>query len=157
MLTIRNKLRRYLLLVVVLLLFSLSVTLLILLNSREAMAAELVFNDIALDHPAYQMCRQLLQIGAVRPFSGMHLAPFEKMTAADWNHALVRIGDHLDRVIPESAKFLSDSEISGQAMTLRIRNLSQGTCALPLLSNNEESRLFAYFMLEYCLLGRDND
>lgn len=157
MLTVRNQFRRYLLAVAVLLLFSLTVTLLMLLNSKKAMAAELIFNDIALDHPVYQMCRQLLQIGAVRPFSGMHLAPFEKITAADWNHALIRIGDHLGHAIPESAKFSADNEISGQAIASRICSLTGDTRVPSLISDKKGSRLFAYFMLEHCLLDSNND
>lgn len=157
MLTAINKLRRCLLAIVVLLLFSLSATFFMLLNNKKAMAADLIFNDIALDHPAYQMCQQLLQIGAVKPFSGMCLAPFEKITAVDWNHALVRIGDHLGRIIPESAKFSSDNEISGQAIAFNLRHLSGDIRMPPLVSNNEGSRLFAYFMLEHCLMDRDHD
>lgn len=140
-----------------LLLFAVSVTFIALWNSRSAMAADNVFKDIALDHPAYQMCRQMLLIDAIKPHSGMRFAPFEKISAEDWNHALQRIGDHLGRVIPESARFSSDKEVSGRAMLLRLQNFADDSCGFSSTILIDHTRLAAFSMLERCLLTYINE
>lgn len=151
--TIRYRLNRYLLAAFVLLLLSGAFTFMALVNSRSALAAGQAFSDIAIDHPAYQMCRQLIQLGAVKPYPGMALAPFEKISAEDWNYALTRLGEKLGRAFPESAKFSSDSEISGETIYARVQLLVEDATLLPSESTgNNSSRLFAYFTLERYLV-----
>lgn len=149
---LKYRFNRYLLAAFVMLLLSSTVTFLVLANGRTARAASLLFNDVALDHPAYQLCRQLIQIGAVRPYPGMALAPFEKISADDWNYALLRIGEELGRVIPESVQFASNQEVSGEAIVSRVQRLLDDENFLPAKTGGHDSRLFAYFILERYLL-----
>ncbi|OGK11043.1 MAG: hypothetical protein A2W80_12705 [Candidatus Riflebacteria bacterium GWC2_50_8] len=148
----KYRFNRYLLAAFVILLLSSTVTFLMLANGRTVRAASLLFNDVALDHPAYQLCRQLIEMGAVRPYPGMNLAPFEKISADDWNYALLRIGEELGRVIPESAQFASNQEISGEAIVSRVQQLLNDDNILPTKTGSNDSRLSAYFFLERYLL-----
>ena len=150
--TTRYHLNRYLLAACVLLLLSGTVTFLMLVSSKPVMAAGQTFSDVALDHPAYQMCRQLIQMGAIRPNPGMALAPFEKISAADWNFALMRLGEKLGRTIPESAKFSSDRDISGETICRRVQSLADDAALVPSEFAGNSSRLFAYFILERYLV-----
>lgn len=149
---LKYRFNRYLLAAFAMLLLSSTVTFLVLANGRTARAASLLFDDVALDHPAYQLCRQLIQIGAVRPHSGMALAPFEKISADDWNYALLRIGEELGRVIPESAQFASNKEISGEAIVSRVQQFLDDGTILPAKTDGYDSRLSAYYILERYLL-----
>ncbi len=154
---VKNRYASHLLFALVLLLLASSITVFILFNSRSAMAAEVQFKDIPLDHPVYQMCRQMLYIGAIKPRAGMSLAPFEKVSAAEWNFALHRVGEHLGRVIPHSALFAADDEISGRSMLLRLQNLADDSCGISSAIRIDHSRLAAFFILERCLLDYINE
>jgi hypothetical protein len=154
---VKNRYAGYLLFVLGLLLFSSSITFFVLAGSKKVMAAESHFSDVPLDHPVYHMCRQLLQIGAIEPYYGTNLAPFEKISAEAWNRALKRIGEYLGRTVPESSLFYSDEEINGRAMLLRLQNLVDDSCESVATSNADNSRLTAFFMLERCLLAYDNE
>ncbi|EKD83797.1 MAG: hypothetical protein ACD_39C00444G0003 [uncultured bacterium] len=149
---LKHRFNRYLLFALGLLILSGSATFFTLVNSKNVMAADRAFSDIAVDHPVYQLCRHLIEIGAVKPYPDMTLAPFEKISAADWNHALIRIGEHFGRVIPNSAKFESDREISGEAIVRRLQHLVDDECRVASFANINDSRLSAYFILEHCLL-----
>ena len=148
---------QYLLFAMALLLLAGSVTFVFLMNSRSVMAADTAFSDIPIDHPAYQICRHVINIGALKTRTGNSLAPFEKIAAAEWNFALQRIGNHLGRVIPETALFASDDEITGRAMLLRLQSLVDDTCGFSAVNQVDHTRLSAYFMLEQCLLAYINE
>ncbi len=148
---------RYLLFAMVLLLLAGAFTFVLLLASRSVMAADNAFRDIPIDHPVYQICRHMINIGAIKPRTGNSLAAFEKIAAAEWNYALKRIGDHLGRVIPATALFGSDDEITGRAMLLRLQSLVDDSCGLSAENRVDHTRLSAYFMLEQCLLAYINE
>jgi len=155
--TAKSRFNRYLLFALFLLLSSGALTFIALLNNKEVMAADPVFTDVALDHPAYLVCRQLIKMGAIRPRKGMSLAPFDKITAAEWNHALQTIGANIGRVFPQSANFSTDREVSGHAMLQRVQKLADAPCFISPAARLQESRLAAFCMLERCLLDYIND
>lgn len=149
---LKNRFNRLLLVAIFLLLISVTATFFVLANSSNVVAADQSFSDIPLDHPAYQLCQQLIRIGAVKLRPGMTLAPFEKISASDWNHALSRIGEHFVRAIPEALKFNSDDEICSSAIIRRVQSLAPDECESLRKSAADSSRLAVYFMLERCLL-----
>ena len=148
---------RYLLFAGFILLFVSCVTCMILLNSRSAVAADNIYVDLPLDHPSYQMCRNMINLGAITPRAGQTFAPFEKITAEEWNYALQKIGTHLGRAIPQAARFTSDHEISGRSMLLRLHSFVDDTCGLASLNRLDHTRISAFFLLEHCLLAYIND
>jgi len=99
----------------------------------------------------------MISLGAVTPRAGQTFAPFEKITAEEWNYALQKIGDHLGRVIPQSARFVSDDEISGRSMLLRLHSFVDDTCGQLSLNRLDHTRISAFFLLEHCLLAYIND
>ncbi|MBU1106532.1 MAG: hypothetical protein KKB51_07710 [Candidatus Riflebacteria bacterium] len=149
---LKDRFNRLLLGTLLLLLTSGTVTFFVLANSSSVVTADQAFRDIPLDHPVYQLCRQLIRIGAVRPRPGMTLEPFEKISASDWNHALMQIGKHSARVIPEAAKFGSNDEVCADSICRRLQSLAPDECELLRPPSSDSTRLAVYFMLERCLL-----
>jgi hypothetical protein len=147
---LKTRFNRLLLLALCLLLLSGTVTLFILVNSASVVAADMIFSDIALDHPVYQACYRLVKIGAVRPRAGMSLAPYEKITAADWNFALDKISEHSGRIIPDSVRFNNEREVDAEAIQARIRRFVPG---LNFMSVQDLSRISVFYLLDRCLSG----
>jgi len=148
---LKNRFNRILLSALFLLLISGVATFFVLANSSVVVASDLIFRDIPLDHPVYELCHRLIRIGAVKSRHDMALAPFEKISAEDWNYALMRIGESSAQVIPEAVKFSSNREICPDSIVKRIQRLVSDECELSHYSVADCSRIRVYFMLEHCL------
>lgn len=154
---VKIQLRKYLFSSLVLLVFSALITFLVLLNSQTILAADLIFADVALDHPAYSLLENLLRIGAIKPRNGKNLEPFAKISAGEWNYALARAGNALARSIPRSVLFSSNREVTAPAILLRLEQLSDFSENDLSQQHLDVSRLSAYYFLESRLFNNYRD
>lgn len=46
------------------------------------------FSDVALDHPIYSLCHNLIKIRAIGVRQSNNLAPYEDISVAEWNYAI---------------------------------------------------------------------
>ena len=56
-------------------------------NINTIHLAKVKFSDVSVDHPVYAVCKNLLCIDAISFRKNLELAPYEKISATEWNYA----------------------------------------------------------------------
>lgn len=110
--------------------------------------SSLPFKDVALDHPVYQMCRNLLQLKAIGFRKNLQLAPYDGISASEWNHVLYAVGNYLNITFPATAFFKSGTSVNNKELQKRFSLLGADfhKCA-------GVSRISVFYLLEQALFN----
>lgn len=106
------------------------------------------FSDIPVDHPVYEVCNKLLSIDAISFRRNHELAPYENISAAEWNHALKQAFKHLDKEFPQEAFFAEKDAISVDSLNAKFRLLRADAPEL-----TDSSRIQSFYLLERTLFN----
>ena len=85
------------------------------------------FKDVAVDHPVYSVCKNLLSIDAISFRKNLELAPYEKISTAEWNYVLDQASKHLNVKYSEEAYFSKNDPISVDNLNNKLRILNSNT------------------------------
>lgn len=106
------------------------------------------FSDISTDHPVYEVCRNLLSINAIGYRKDHELAPYESISATEWNHALKQSSKYISKDIPVEAYFSSKETVSLDRLNNKLRILRLDTPELA-----DTSRIQSFYFLERSLFN----
>lgn len=106
------------------------------------------FSDISTDHPVYEGCKNLLNIDAISFRKDHELAPYEGISATEWNHALKQAAKYLNREIPAEAYFSNKDTVSIELLNHKLRILEPDTPEL-----TDLSRIQSFYFLERSLFN----
>lgn len=121
-----------------------------LFNSTDSIKVSLLpFADVPSDHPVYSLCPNLIRIQAIGYRKILELAPYEPISAAEWNHALSAVASNLGRNIPGSAFFQEGSKVSSRSIREKIAAVAGKTENV-----GDNSRIKSFYLLERALFNR---
>ncbi len=106
------------------------------------------FKDVAIDHPVYSVCKNLLNINAISFRKNLELAPYEKISAAEWNYVLYQASKHLNQKYSEAAYFSKNDPISVDNLNNKLRALNSNTTEIL-----DTSRIQSFYLLEQALFN----
>ena len=104
------------------------------------------FTDVSLDHPIYTVCKNLLEIDAVSFRKNVELAPYEQISASEWNHAINQASKYLNLKYPEAAYFSKNEAVSLDNLNHKLRQLKPNSSEIP-----DTSRIQSFYILEQTL------
>ena len=106
------------------------------------------FSDVAIDHPVYSICKNLLGINAISFRKNLEFAPYEKISATEWNYALNQASKHLNRKYSSSAYFSKNDPISVESINNKLRALNSNSSDII-----DTSRIQSFYILEQTLFN----
>jgi hypothetical protein len=95
-----------------------------LLNDTSVVkTSPLPFTDVAMDHPVYFLCNNLLNLKAISYRSFLRLAPYDQISVSEWNYAVRRVAEHLDNrrllfLCLEAREEVTDAKLKGRLEAL---------------------------------------
>lgn len=107
------------------------------------------FSDVAVDHPVYEVCHNLLGINAIGFRKNKELAPYESISATEWNHVLHQASKHLKKDFDSSAFFSKNDSVTVESLNSKLRNISSNSPELP-----DMSRIQSFYFLEQTLFNQ---
>ncbi len=120
-----------------------------LFNSTDSIkVSSLPFADVPADHPVYRMCPNLIQLQAIGYRKILELAPYEPISAAEWNYAINTAARHLGRAIPESAFFQEGSVVSPDLIREKLATFDGRPESI-----SDNSRIKSFYHLERALFS----
>ncbi len=115
-----------------------------LFNSTESVkVSAMPFTDIAIDHPVYRVCKNLLDARAIGYRKILEFAPHATISAAEWNYAVKAVARKMQISVPSNACFPENAEVDAEGLRDRLLALNHNVENL-----NDASRIKAYFQLE---------
>lgn len=106
------------------------------------------FTDVAIDHPIYSVCKNLLDIDAISFRKNIELAPYEKISTAEWNHVLNQASKHLNKEYSIAAYFDKDDYVSVTSINKRLRALNPNSSEI-----DDTTRIKSFYILEKTLFN----
>lgn len=106
------------------------------------------FSDVSLDHPVYSVCKNLLDIEAISFRKNLELAPYETISAAEWNHVLNQASKYLNHRYSVSAYFSKNDPISVDSINNKLRALNANSPDIV-----DTSRIQSFYLLEQVLFN----
>ena len=106
------------------------------------------FSDISMDHPVYEVCQRLLSINAIGYRKNREFAPYEKITATEWNHVLNQASKHTNHDYNPSAYFSSNEEVNLTSLNHKLHFLNAGNQEV-----TDPSRIQSFYILERTLFN----
>jgi hypothetical protein len=146
-----DSLYRFVLLVAVVVVLSSGMVSYRLLNDTSVIkVSPLPFTDVAMDHPVYFMCDNLLKLKAVSYRSFLRLAPYDEISVSEWNYAVRKVADHLNNrrllfLCLEGEEEVTDSKLKGRFEALGYYDLK---------TDSAITRMSAYASLDRLLSER---
>ncbi len=117
-------------------------------NINTIHLAKVKFSDVSVDHPVYAVCKNLLCIDAISFRKNLELAPYEKISATEWNYALNQASKHLNRKYSSSAYFSKNDPISVESINNKLRALNSNSSDII-----DTSRIQSFYILEQTLFN----
>lgn len=117
-------------------------------NVNTIHLAKAKFTDVSLDHPIYTVCKKLLEIDAVSFRKNIELAPYEQISASEWNHVLNQASKYLNKSFPKAAYFSKNDPVSIDNLNHKLRQLKPSCSEI-----FDTSRIQCFYMLEQTLFG----
>ncbi len=106
------------------------------------------FTDVAIDHPVYSVCKNLLEIDAISFRKNIELAPYENISASEWNHVLNQASKYLNKKYSKSAYFSEKDAVSVENINNKLRALKANCSEL-----TDTSRIQSFYILEQTLFN----
>ncbi len=106
------------------------------------------FTDVAIDHPIYQVCKNLIGIEAIGFRKNQELAPYENISATEWNYVLKQASKYLNLNLSDSVYFSKNDEISVDSINNKLRELNENSSEI-----TDTSRIQSFYMLEQTLFN----
>lgn len=106
------------------------------------------FSDVAIDHPVYSICKNLLGIDAISFRKNLEFAPYEKISVAEWNHVLKQASKHLNKEYSIAAYFDKNDSVSINSLNKKLRALNSSSSEI-----NDTTRIQSYYILEQTLFN----
>ena len=106
------------------------------------------FSDVAIDHPVYSVCKNLLGIEAIGFRKNLELAPYENISATEWNHVLNQASKHLNQKFAAAAYFSRNDPVSVDNINNKLRALKANSSEIV-----DTSRIQSFYMLEQILFN----
>jgi hypothetical protein len=106
------------------------------------------FSDVSLDHPIYTVCKNLLEIDAISFRKNVELAPYEQISASEWNHVINQASKYLNMEIPDEAYFSKNEAVTLDNINHKLRQLKPNSSEIP-----DTSRIQSFYMLEQTLFN----
>lgn len=106
------------------------------------------FSDVSLDHPIYTVCKNLLEIDAISFRKNVELAPYEQISASEWNHVLNQASKYRNSTYPKTAYFSSNEAISLNNLNNKLRQLKANGSEI-----TDTSRIQSFYILEQTLFN----
>lgn len=107
------------------------------------------FSDVAIDHPVYSVCKKLLGIDAISFRKNLQLAPYEKISAAEWNHVLRQASKHLNQNYSASAYFAPNDIVTVDSLNNKLKSINEDSSEIV-----DTSRIQSFYMLEQTLFNQ---
>ena len=104
------------------------------------------FTDVSLDHPVYTVCKNLLEIDAISFRKNVELAPYEQISASEWNHALKQASKYLNSKFSKAAYFSGNEAVSLDNLNYKLRLLKPNGSEI-----TDTSRIQSFYILEQTL------
>ena len=117
-------------------------------NVNTIHLAKVKFSDVSVDHPVYAVCKNLLVIDAISFRKNLELAPYENISATEWNYALNQASKHLNRKYSNSAYFSKNDPISVESINNKLRALNSNSSDII-----DTSRIQSFYILEQTLFN----
>lgn len=118
-----------------------------LFNSTESIkVSAMPFTDIAIDHPVYRVCKNLLEAKAIGYRKILEFAPHKNISAAEWNYAIRAAATTFKLSFPPDALFPDGVGADVEGLRSRLAALNYNIDNL-----SDASRIKAYFHLEQAI------
>ena len=104
------------------------------------------FSDVPIDHPIYSVCKNLLEIDAISFRKQLELAPYEEISASEWNHILNQASKYLNTKYSASAYFSKNDSVSIEKLNNKLKELSTNSREIA-----DTSRIQSFYILEQTL------
>lgn len=116
-------------------------------DTSSVRVSNLPFADVAFDHPVYSSCKNLLKIKGIGYRKFLKLAPYEKISLAEWNYTVKRAMEFLQEGSLEALYIDKEEDINRNEIVRRFKKLS-----LPAdFTEDNLSRITAFVCLEKAL------
>ena len=106
------------------------------------------FTDVSLDHPVYTLCKNLLEIDAISFRKNIELAPYEQISASEWNHVLKQASKYLNNKYSNAAYFSANEAVSLDNLNHKLRILKSNSSEI-----TDTSRIQSFYILEQTLFN----
>ncbi len=106
------------------------------------------FSDVSIDHPVYSVCKNMLGIDAISFRKNLELAPYENISASEWNHALNQASKYLNQKYSTTAYFSKNDPISVDSLNIKLRAIKANSSEI-----TDTSRIQSFYILEQTLFN----
>ena len=106
------------------------------------------FTDVSLDHPVYIVCKNLLDIDAISFRKNIELAPYEQISASEWNHVLNQASKYKNIEFSKAAYFSNNEAVSVDNLNNKLRLLKPNSSEI-----TDTSRIQSFYILEQTLFN----
>jgi hypothetical protein len=116
-------------------------------DTSSVRVSDLPFADVAFDHPVYSSCKNLLKIKGIGYRSFLKLAPYEKISAAEWNYSVKKAAEYLNEGSLDTLYIDKEEDVNTSEIVRRFKKLS-----LPAdFAEDNLNRITAFVCLEKAL------
>ena len=104
------------------------------------------FTDVSIDHPVYSVCKNLLEIDAISFRKNKELAPYETISASEWNYVINQASKYLNHKYSKDAYFSKNDSVSVDIINNKLRALKSNCSEI-----TDTSRIQSFYILEQTL------